>query len=67
MYGLAEDGKANKHGLPKKMIHLAVVLDQGDTHITGPMKLMNPILRYLVNKARRNGVEKELLKTYCVN
>lgn len=67
MYGLAEDGKANKQGLPKKMIHLAVVLDQGDTHIAGPMKLMNFILRYLTNKAKKNGVEEELLKTYCVD
>lgn len=65
MYGLAEDGKADKQGLPKKMMHLAVLLDQGDTHITGPMKLMNPILQYLVNKARRTGVEEDLLKTYC--
>lgn len=65
LYGLAADGMTNKKGIPKKMSHLAIVNDISDMNLSGPLKIMQPYLRYLARKARRTGADRRLIHQYC--
>ncbi|HEX8529977.1 MAG TPA: cupin domain-containing protein [Cytophagales bacterium] len=64
-YGLAGDGLTNGKGVPRNPMHLSVVGILGDTYLPGPLALLMPLFRWLARRARRNGVEKELLQRYC--
>jgi quercetin dioxygenase-like cupin family protein len=64
-YGLATDGKANKQGLPKNIYHLAVVFVLGEGRVPGVMSLLMPLFRLLAARARKKGIEQELLSKYC--
>ncbi len=64
-YGLAADGKTNKKGVPNKLDHLAIVLDISDTRLTGWMSLIEPLILKRARRARKNGIEKNLLAAYC--
>ncbi len=64
-YGLACDGLTNRKSIPKKLSHLAVVGMLGDTHLPGILSLFMPFFRWMAGKARRNGVERELVNKYC--
>ncbi|MBV4359237.1 cupin domain-containing protein [Pinibacter aurantiacus] len=66
-YGLAEDGLTNKSGIPKKLDHLALLLDLSDTRLPGFLKLITPLLLHRAKKARRKGVYDELVRKYCRN
>jgi len=63
-YGLVVDGKTNKKGIPKRFMHLALIATLTDTVPVGILELLKPVLKYFANKARRNGVENELLEKY---
>jgi len=63
-YGLAADGYTNKQGIPKKLDHLAVLLDLTNTRLTGFYKLIIPFLLYRAKKARTKGVLTELENRY---
>lgn len=65
MYGLATDGLTNKQSVPKKMIHTAVLFKLGDTNFPGMLTILTPLLKWLSNKATRNGVEASLVNKYC--
>lgn len=65
VYGLARDGECRKDGTPRSLIHLAVLMMMSDTRIPGPMKLLTPLLRFLAKRARRKGIEAELIRRYC--
>ncbi|HET7898413.1 MAG TPA: cupin domain-containing protein [Flavisolibacter sp.] len=64
-YGLAEDGKTNDKGTPKKFDHLAVLLEHSDTRFTGFIGLIQPLLLRRAKSARKRGVMKELMEHYC--
>jgi quercetin dioxygenase-like cupin family protein len=64
LYGLAADGLCNKKGLPKNILHLAVLMVLMDTKPTGLASLAFPIIKLLAKKARKSGLEKELLLKY---
>jgi quercetin dioxygenase-like cupin family protein len=64
-YGLADDGKANKKGVPKKFDHMAVLLEHSDTRFTGFLGLIEPIILRRAKKARDKGILKELVDQYC--
>lgn len=64
-YGLAGDGFTNKKGIPKKLDHLAVLLELSDTRFTGFLSLITPLLLRRAKRARRNGVDKMLMDRYC--
>jgi quercetin dioxygenase-like cupin family protein len=66
VYGLAADGKANKQGLPKNIYHLAVIFELGEGRLPGVMSLMMPVFRVLAARARKKGIEQELIKKYCM-
>lgn len=64
-YGLADDGLTNEKGIPKKMDHLAVLIEHTDTRLTGFFSLIEPILFRKARKARKKGVLDELKEKYC--
>lgn len=63
-YGLAADGKTNKKGVPKNLLHLALIIKLTDTRAVGLMGRLSPVFNWLANKARKNGTEKALLEKY---
>lgn len=65
VYGLAADGKTNQRGIPTNLYHLAVILTLGDTGITGPLGLLRPVFGLLAARARKLGIEQELIQRYC--
>ena len=63
--GLATDGLSNKRGEPKKLSHFAVALAQGDTNAPRIYTILSPIITWIAKRAKKNGLEKELLEKYC--
>lgn len=63
-YGLAADGKTNSKGVPKKLVHLALLTALTDTKPTGLLGNLFPLFKWLAKKARNNGTEKALLEKY---
>jgi len=64
-YGLANDGKTNDKGIPKKLDHLAVLIEHSNSRFTGFLSLIEPLLLWRAKKARKKGVLNELLEQYC--
>lgn len=65
-YGLAGDGRTNKKGIPHKLSHLAVILGLGDTNLPGVYTFMTTVLLLMAARARRKGIEAELVNQYCI-
>ncbi len=65
MYGLANDGKCDKDGLPKNISHLALSAVMSDTSLPGFMTLVMPIMKVIAKIAQWRGIEKELIDKYC--
>lgn len=65
-YGLAADGLADARGMPRRLAHLALLVEMGDTAVAGPAALLMPLFRWVARRARARGVEAELLRRYCV-
>jgi mannose-6-phosphate isomerase-like protein (cupin superfamily) len=63
--GLACDGLTNGKGVPRNLAHLSVVGILGDTYLPGILALCMPFFRWKARRARKQGVEKELLERYC--
>ncbi len=63
-YGLAVDGKTNGKGLPKSLTHLALLVLLTDTKPTGVLGMLFPLFKWLASKARKKGMEEELLQKY---
>ena len=63
-YGLARDGLVNSAGVPRNLLHVAVLAELSDTRIVGPMRPFNTV-RHLASVARRRGVEADLKRRYC--
>jgi mannose-6-phosphate isomerase-like protein (cupin superfamily) len=64
-YGLAADGLTNDKGIPKKLDHLAFLLDLSDTRFKGFLALMTPFLLQRAKRVKRKGMGEELIKKYC--
>lgn len=65
MYGLATDGLTNDRSIPKRLIHTAILFKLGDLNGKGILTLLGPLLKYLANKAKKNGIEELLVNKYC--
>jgi quercetin dioxygenase-like cupin family protein len=63
-YGLATDGHTNAAGIPKNLLHLAVLTQMSDIKMVGSMALLTPLFGLLARIARRRGVEANLLARY---
>jgi mannose-6-phosphate isomerase-like protein (cupin superfamily) len=64
-YGLAADGKTNAKSLPTNIYHLAVIFVLGEGRVPGVMSLLMPLFRILAARARKKGIEQELIRRYC--
>jgi quercetin dioxygenase-like cupin family protein len=64
-YGLATDGLTNKNGTPKKLDHLAFLLELSDTRFKGFLALITPFLLRRAKKVRQKGIGDELIRKYC--
>jgi mannose-6-phosphate isomerase-like protein (cupin superfamily) len=63
-YGLAADGLTTNKGIPKKFAHLALLLDLTDTRLPGMLSLLNPIIKSSARRARKKGIDKQLIEKY---
>ena len=64
-YELADDGKTNSKGIPKKFDQLAVLMKHSDTRFPGFLSLIQPFLLRRTRKARSRSVMQELPEQYC--
>ncbi len=64
-FGLARDGKTKKSGLPKSMVHLALLAKWGEGMVPWPMSVLVKMLNKKADKAEKNGTAQELLDKYC--
>lgn len=64
-YGLAADGQTNNKSVPKNLAHAALLFDISEISIPGAMAAIGPVLRVLARRARRKGVDRELIERYC--
>jgi quercetin dioxygenase-like cupin family protein len=64
-YGLAADGLTHPDGLPKSVLHLAVLLEMSDMGGNGMIRVVAPIMRPLARIARRKGIDRQLIDRYC--
>ncbi|MFD1141154.1 cupin domain-containing protein [Larkinella insperata] len=63
--GLAADGLYNDQGVPKSLTHLAICGILSDMRLPGLMRLTIPVIKLLAARARRSGVEQQLIDKYC--
>ena len=63
--GLAADGLYNDKGIPKNFTHLAICGIMSDMRLPGFMALTTPILKFIAARAKKKGVEQQLLDKYC--
>jgi mannose-6-phosphate isomerase-like protein (cupin superfamily) len=66
-YGLVRDGKVHKKsGIPRSPLETAVLFTLGESYMSGvPVWLQKAVFGVLYQIAKRCGVEKRLLQTYC--
>ena len=63
-YGLAQDGLANGKGIPKSVVHAALLMQMGEMRVSGPMRALTPLLGALARWARRRGTDAALVERY---
>lgn len=65
-YGLARDGKTTAKSVPKNPLELAVMAHWSNTEMpSAAAVLVKPIFKQLLALAKRRGVDKRLIETYC--
>jgi hypothetical protein len=65
-YGLAGDGKTNDEGVPKNLLHLALLAEWSEIRGPGLMRAISPLMAALAALARRRGVDAMLVERYVV-
>lgn len=63
-YGLATDGRTSKKGVPKSLVHLALLVVLTDTRPAGAMRYLFPVFKWLAAIAVKNGTQEQLLNKY---
>jgi quercetin dioxygenase-like cupin family protein len=63
-YGLAADGLCKPNGFPKDKLALAWLFDISESNLPGWMSLFEFILRGQAKKAKRKGIDKQLMEKY---
>lgn len=65
LYGLAASGLTNNKAIPRSLTHLAVIADISDMHTAGRLRLLAPLMRRRLQKARQSGEYEALIHRYC--
>jgi quercetin dioxygenase-like cupin family protein len=63
-YGLARDGATNGKGIPRNLVHAALLMQMGELRLAGPMRALTPLLGLLARWGRRRGAEAALAERY---
>ena len=63
-YGLAADGLVRANGMPRNMLHAALMLKRGAGRLPRAYRLLEPILGLMAVTARRRGIDRELERRY---
>ena len=63
-YGLARDGQTNSKGFPKNGLALAWLFEISESNLPGWRSIFEFILRIQSKKAKRIGLDKELIEKY---
>jgi quercetin dioxygenase-like cupin family protein len=63
-YGLAEDGLTDDKGMPKNLVHAALLMQMGEMRVAGPMRALTPLLGLLARWGRRRGADAALVERY---
>jgi quercetin dioxygenase-like cupin family protein len=63
-YGLARDGRTNDKGIPKSLVHAALLMQMGEMRMAGPMRALTPLLGLLARWGRRRGADAALIERY---
>lgn len=63
-YGLANDGLTKPNGFPRDKLALAWLFDISESNLPGWMSLFEFILRRQAKKARRKGIDTQLIEKY---
>lgn len=63
-YGLARDGQTNSKGFPKSSLALAWLFEISESNLPGWRSIFEFILRRQAVKARRIGLDKQLIEKY---
>lgn len=66
VYGLAADGLTDASSVPRRFTHLAIMAVLGDLNLPGFMRVLAPVLRWVVRRAQRNGTVQALLARYGI-
>lgn len=64
VYGLAQEGLTNEGGVPRSLLHLALLVHWSDTEPTGPVRMLLPVLRRLGRWLARKPRYRDLLRSY---
>lgn len=62
--GLACDGKAASHGMPKSIWHMAILMNMAEGSFVGFFSILERFFRFLARTAKAKRIEKELLEKY---
>jgi quercetin dioxygenase-like cupin family protein len=63
-YGLARDGGTNRRGIPRSLVHAAVLADMAEIRVAGLMRALNPVLKLLARWGRRRGGNAARVERY---
>ena len=63
-YGLANDGLTKPNGFPKDKLALAWLFAISESNLPGWMSIFEFILRAQAKKARKKGIDKQLIEKY---
>lgn len=64
-YGLAADGLTNKKGMPKNLYTAALIMEMSNSYPAGILSLLRPLLSWLARRAKKRGLDKQLIERYC--
>ena len=63
--GLARDGKAAGHGMPKSIWHMAILMNMGEGSFIGFFSVLQRFFRLLARTTKAKRIQRELLIKYC--
>jgi quercetin dioxygenase-like cupin family protein len=63
-YGLASDGRVTSNGLPRNLLHMALLLEWGEGRLAGASALLARPMALLARLARARGIDRELERRY---
>lgn len=64
LFGLARDGQVRPNGLPRRLEDLGLLTEWDPSILSGPLRLLGPVMRWSARRARARGRADELLQRY---